>query len=129
MKTILVIEENESIRENLTEWLELDNYKLFGANNGLSGVQLAREFIPDLIICNIMMAGMNGYEVLQSISNTPITAKIPFIFSTCLSEKKDKIRGLHLGADDYLVKPYAMEALSIMATTWIKSGSLRFQLH
>ena len=125
MKTILVIEENESIRANLSEWLELDKYKIVGANNGLVGIELARKFIPDLIICNIMMGGMNGYEVLISILNTPITSKIPFIFSTCRSEKKDRVEALSLGADDYLVKPYELETLSTMANRWIQSGSKR----
>ena len=129
MKTILVIEENESIRENLTEWLELDNYKIASTANGSAGITLARELLPDLIICNIRMDGISGYEVLLSIASTPITSKIPFIFSTSRSENKDKVKALHLGADDYLVKPYEMETLSMMANTWIKSGSLRFQLH
>ena len=128
MKTILIIEQNESIRENLVEWLEWDRYKIFGASNGLSGLELARNFIPDLIICNIIMGGMHGHDVLFSILNTPTTSKIPFIFSTTKSEKKDRTDALNLGADDYLVKPYELEALSALASSWIKSGSKRFPL-
>lgn len=128
MKTILVIEENESIRENLAEWLELDKYRIVGASNGVYGLELARRFIPDLIICNIKMGGLNGYEVLISILNTPTTSMIPFIFSTCRSGNKDRAEALNLGADDYIVKPYEMETLSSMANRWIKSGSKRFPL-
>ena len=125
VKTILVIEENESIRANLSEWLELDKYKIVAASNGLSGLKLANEFIPDLIICNVMMSGMNGYEVLFALIKTPLTSKIPFIFSTCKSDKKDKVKAICLGADDYLVKPYELETLSVMAANWIRSGSRR----
>ena len=125
MKTILVIEDNNDILENLTEFLEMEGYKILAANNGKRGIDLAREFIPDLIICDVLMHEMDGYEVLHSLLDTSETYEIPFIFSTSMSEKVDRTEALILGADDYIVKPFNMELLLKMAKTWIKSGSNR----
>jgi DNA-binding response OmpR family regulator len=125
MKTILVIEDNEDILENLTEYFEMEGYKILRSNNGKRGVELAREFIPDLIICDVLMNEMSGYEVLDLLLSTPKTSEIPFIFSTSQSEKVDRIQALRLGADDYITKPFDMEVLLGMAKTWIKSGTNR----
>ena len=125
METILLIEDNIDILENLTEYLELEGYKIITANNGKSGVQLAKVFMPDLIICDTLMPEMNGYEVLSLILKMKNTQNIPFIFSTSNSENVDKAKALELGADDYIVKPFDMELLLKMAKTWIKSGSNR----
>jgi DNA-binding response OmpR family regulator len=125
MKTILVIEDNEDILENLTEYFEMEGYKILRSNNGKTGVELAREFIPDLIICDVLMNEMSGYEVLDLLLSTPKTSEIPFIFSTSQSEKVDRIQALRLGADDYITKPFDMEVLLGMAKTWIKSGTNR----
>jgi DNA-binding response OmpR family regulator len=125
MDTILVIEDNEDILENLTEYLEMEGYKILGANNGKRGIELAREFIPDLIVCDVLMHAMNGHEVLQLLLDSHTTFRIPFIFSTSMSEKIDKAESLLLGADDYIIKPFALEDLLRMVKTWIKSGSAR----
>jgi DNA-binding response OmpR family regulator len=125
MKTILVIEDNKDILENLTEYLEMEGYQILAANNGKRGVELAREFIPDLIICDVLMREMDGYGVLHLLLDTSETYEIPFIFSTSMSEKVDRTEALRLGADDYIVKPFDMELLLKMAKTWIKSGSNR----
>ena len=125
MSTILIIEDNFDILDNLTEYLEIEGYKVLVANNGKSGVDLAREFIPDLIICDVLMHEMDGYEVLQLLLDTSKTYEIPFIFSTSMSEKIDRTEAMKLGADDYIVKPFDMEDLLKMAKTWIKSGSHR----
>ena len=125
METILLIEDTNAILENLTEYLEMEGYKVLSANNGKRGVELAREFIPDLIICDVLMREMDGFEVLHLILDTSETHEIPFIFSTSLSEKIDRTEALRLGADDYLVKPFDMELLLTMAKTWIKCGSKR----
>jgi CheY-like chemotaxis protein len=82
MKTILLIEDNFQILENFTEYLEIEGYKILGASNGKIGVELAIEFLPDLIICDVLMPGMDGYEVLYLLLATSKTHKIPFIFST-----------------------------------------------
>ena len=124
MKTILLIEDNRDILENLTEYLEMEGYKILVANDGKKGVELAREFIPDLIICDVLMLEMDGREVLRLILNTT-TSEIPFIFSSAMSEKIDREEALKLGADDYITKPYEVETLLKMAKNWIATGSTR----
>ena len=123
MKTILLIEDNQDILENLTEYLEIEGYNILVANNGKKGVEFAKEFLPDLIVCDVLMQGMDGHEVLRLLFDTLKTHKIPFIFSTSLSEKIDRIESLKLGADDYIIKPFESEVLLKMAKVWIKSTS------
>jgi len=125
MKTILLIEDNNEILENFTEYLELEGYKVLGASNGKRGVELAMKFIPDLIICDVLMPEMDGHEVLHVLLETSKTHEIPFIFSTSMSEKVDRNEALALGADDYIIKPFDMELLLKMIDTWLKSGSNR----
>ncbi len=111
MKTILLIEHNNDFLENLTEYLEIEGYNILGTNNGKIGLELANKFIPDLIVCDILMPKMDGYEVLRFLSETAQTSLIPFIFSTTMSEKNYLTRALEQGADDYLVKPYELDTL------------------
>jgi CheY-like chemotaxis protein len=106
MKTILIIEDNKEVRENTSEILELANYKTLTAENGKIGADLAKKNKPDLIICDIMMPELDGYGVLHILSKDPSTASIPFIFLTAKSEKEDFRKGMKLGADDYLTKPF-----------------------
>jgi CRP-like cAMP-binding protein/AmiR/NasT family two-component response regulator len=106
MKTILLIEDNLEVRENTAEILELANYKVLTADNGKKGVDLAKTHKPDLIVCDIMMPELDGYGVLHVLSKIPETATIPFIFLTAKTEKTDIRKGMNLGADDYLTKPF-----------------------
>jgi CRP-like cAMP-binding protein/CheY-like chemotaxis protein len=106
MKTILLIEDNLEVRENTAEILELANYKVLTAENGKIGIDLAKKNIPDLIICDIMMPELDGYGVLHVLGKSPDTASIPFIFLTAKTEKADVRKGMNLGADDYLTKPF-----------------------
>ena len=106
MKSILVIEDNEAVRENLVEILELSNYKVFDAANGKIGVQKALNEKPDLIICDVMMPELDGFGVLHILEKNPQTATIPFIFLTAKAEKEDFRKGMNLGADDYITKPF-----------------------
>lgn len=124
-KTILLIEDNSDLLDNLTEYLELEGYKILGASNGRTGVEFAMEFIPDLIICDILMPAMDGYQVLRLLAEASATCQIPFIFSTSMSEKAHKTKALGLGADAYILKPYDMEELLKLAKKWIRSGSSR----
>ncbi|MCC7050745.1 MAG: response regulator, partial [Bacteroidia bacterium] len=103
---ILLIEDNRDMRENTAEILELADYKVTTAENGKEGVKKAMEELPDLIICDIMMPELDGYEVLNILSRDPATMGIPFIFLTAKAEKSDVRKGMGLGADDYLTKPY-----------------------
>ena len=125
VKVILLIEDNKDILENLTEFFELEGYNILSADNGKSGIELAIKFIPDLIISDTKMALMDGYDVLRSILDLSRTYEIPFIFRTSNSEKVNKVKAMELGADDYIIKPYGLETLLIMAKKWIKSGSNR----
>ena len=106
MKKILLIEDNLEIRENTSEILSLANYGVLTAENGKVGVKIAKEKIPDLIICDIMMPELDGYGVLHILSKDPEMAQIPFIFLTAKTEKSDVRKGMDLGADDYLTKPF-----------------------
>jgi DNA-binding response OmpR family regulator len=125
MATILLIEDNKPILENLTEYLEMEGYKILTAENGKKGIELAREYIPDLIICDTKMPVMDGYEVLHLILDLSKTYEIPFIFSTSNSENVDRTKALEMGADDYIIKPFELETLLKMAKCYIKSGSKR----
>lgn len=106
MKTILVIEDNTEIRENISEILELDSYNVITAADGKEGVAKAQNESPDLILCDIMMPNLDGYGVLHMLSRNPQTMRIPFIFLTAKTEKVDIRKGMSLGADDYIVKPF-----------------------
>jgi len=106
MKKILVIEDNLEVRENLAEILELSGYEVFTAENGKVGVQAARNNKPDLILCDVMMPELDGFGVLRILDQTPLTADIPFVFLTAKAEKDDFRKGMNLGADDYITKPF-----------------------
>ena len=106
MKTILLIEDDALVRENTAELLELANYKVLTAANGKIGVSLAKTHLPDIIICDIMMPELNGYGVLQILSKEKITQQIPFIFLSAKTEHKDIRKGMNMGADDYIIKPF-----------------------
>ena len=106
MKKILLIEDNRDVRENIVEILELAAYKVFAAENGKVGVELAIKELPDLIICDIMMPELDGYGVLHLLNKNNATSGIPFIFLTAKVEKDDIRKGMSLGADDYLTKPF-----------------------
>lgn len=106
MKKILLIEDNREVRENTSEILSLANYEVLVAENGRVGVDLAQRHKPDLIICDIMMPELDGYGVLHILSKNEQTAAIPFIFLTAKTEKADIRKGMNLGADDYLTKPF-----------------------
>lgn len=125
MHTILLIEDNLEILDNLIEYLELEDYHVLFAINGEKGIALAKEFLPDLIICDVVMPDMDGHEVLHQLLNMVETCEIPFIFSTSLSEKIDRNQALLLGADDYIVKPFELDSLSKMIRTWIKFKDLK----
>lgn len=106
MKKILLIEDNTDVRETTAEILELARYDVITAPNGKEGVRLAQTSLPDLIVCDIMMPELDGYGVLHMLGKDPATAHIPFIFLTAKAEKADQRKGMSLGADDYLTKPF-----------------------
>lgn len=107
MKKILLIEDNDDIRNNTAEILELTNYKVIVAENGKVGVEKAIEHKPDLIICDIMMPVLDGYGVLHAVHKNEAIKNTPFIFLTAKTERSDFRRGMELGADDYITKPFS----------------------
>lgn len=106
MKKILLIEDNRDMRENTAEILQLANYEVLSAANGKEGVELAQQQKPDLIVCDIMMPVLDGYGVLHMLSKNDETAAIPFVFLTAKAERSDLRKGMEMGADDYLTKPF-----------------------
>src|SRR5579875_1176862 len=106
MSKILVIEDNDEVRENTAEILMLSDYEVITAANGKEGVEVALAQLPDLIVCDIMMPVLDGYGVLHLLSKHKETATIPFIFLTAKAEKVDLRKGMEMGADDYLTKPF-----------------------
>jgi len=106
MKRILVIEDNTEVRENIAEILELSDYEVDTAENGKIGVERALANPPDLILCDVMMPELDGFGVLYILEKNPATATIPFVFLTAKSEKSDFRKGMNLGADDYITKPF-----------------------
>lgn len=106
MIKILVIEDNRALRENTAELLELSDFEVVTASNGVEGVDQALEHTPDLIICDIMMPELDGFGVLQCLQNSEKCRQTPFIFLTAKTEKAEVQTGLARGADEYLTKPF-----------------------
>ena len=107
MKKILIIEDNPEIRSNIAEILELAQYRTQTAENGKSGLEVAIQFMPDMIICDIVMPELDGYGVIQAIQKNPGLAHTPFIFLTGKDEKEEMRKAMDMGADDYLTKPFS----------------------
>ncbi|MGB4970214.1 MAG: response regulator [Saprospiraceae bacterium] len=106
MKKILIIEDNTEMRENITEILQLSGYHVFAAADGVLGVQAAREHKPDLILCDIMMPNLDGFGVLKILNHDELLKNTPLVFLTAKAEKEDFRKGMNLGAEDYLIKPF-----------------------
>jgi class 3 adenylate cyclase/tRNA A-37 threonylcarbamoyl transferase component Bud32 len=110
-KKVLVIEDEPSIRNNIMLMLKVERYAAVGAENGRTGLDLARSDPPDLILCDVMMPDMDGFAVLEALRAEPRFAEIPFIFLTALDDRSSMRRGMNLGADDYLPKPFTRNEL------------------
>ena len=129
MKKILLIEDNADVSTNTAEILELSNYKVIVAANGKSGVEKAIEQKPDLIICDIMMPELDGYGVLHAVHKNDAIRNTPFIFLTAKSERSDYRKGMELGADDYITKPFTgTELLNAVDSRLNKIDQLKFEL-
>ena len=129
MKTIMLIEDNIDIRENMSEIMSLASYNVLTAENGKIGVELASEHKPDLIICDIMMPVLDGYGVIHMLQKNPDTQSIPFIFLTAKAERSEMRRGMELGADDYITKPFnGTELLNAIESRLKKSDQIREKL-
>ncbi len=111
MAKVLVIEDEESVRFNILELLEAEGFDAVGAAGGQQGVALALALKPDLILCDVMMADLDGYGVLEQLRTRPDTSMIPLIFVTAKTARSDLRQGMNLGADDYLTKPFSHREL------------------
>lgn len=125
MKTVLVIDDNNDIRENTAEILELAGYKTLTAENGKRGVEIATKEKPAVIVCDIMMPELDGYGVLHLLRKNAETQNIPFIFLTAKTERSDFRKGMEMGADDYITKPFDdIELLNAVEVRLKKSAIL-----
>ncbi|MGI0486521.1 response regulator [Pantanalinema rosaneae CENA516] len=128
MKTVLVVEDDLLVREMIQDLLEIEGFHAIGAENGNAGIQLAQEQLPDIILCDVEMPGLNGYDVLTALRQNPLTISIPFIFLTGRDRQTDFRQGMNLGADDYLVKPCdAKELLTAITSRLEKHHALQSQ--
>jgi len=129
MKKILVIEDEEFVRENILELLDAEELIGIGAVNGYQGIDLAKVEKPDLIICDVMMPGLDGYSVLKTLRQETDCATTPFIFLTAKAAKADFRQGMELGADDYLTKPFTRtELLGAIASRFKKQQQYHSEL-
>lgn len=125
MTKILVIEDEELVRENILDLLEAENFETLAAENGKLGLQLAISEVPDLILCDLMLPELDGYSVLTSLRKEALTATIPFIFLTARAARCDFRQGMDLGADDYLTKPFTRaELLNAISSRLAKQATL-----
>jgi CheY-like chemotaxis protein len=128
MKKILVVEDDRSIRESILDLLQAEGFEVIAAENGTIGIQRAQEWLPDLILCDVVMPYMDGYQVLERLRCNSTTAAIPLIFLTAMGAKEDIRQGMELGADDYLSKPCtAEELMKAIATRFEKQSLLTHQ--
>ncbi|MEG5064740.1 EAL domain-containing response regulator [Microcoleus sp. B3-A4] len=111
MKKILVIEDQEIIRENIVKLLKAEGFDVTGAENGAQGLNAAVSNVPDVIICDVMMPELDGYGVLMALRSNPVTATVPFVFLTGKADRSEMRQGMELGADDYLTKPFSKAEL------------------
>ena len=126
MKKVLLIEDDAIIRENTAELLELSNFNVITAPNGKIGVELAKRDTPDIVVCDIMMPELDGYGVIEALSKNNETKYIPFIFLSAKTERTDVRKGMDLGADDYITKPFTEEELiSAIESRLAKAAILR----
>ena len=110
-KKILVIDDFEPLLEEVTEFLNMEGYISYAAKDGAEGVQMALQHVPDLIVCDIEMPKLNGYDVYKAIEQIPGISDIPFVFLTARAQPEDFRAGLRMGVDDYLIKPFELNEL------------------
>jgi two-component system alkaline phosphatase synthesis response regulator PhoP/two-component system response regulator RpaA len=124
MATILVIDDDELVSRTLQRALKMYDYQVMTANSGIEGLQLARRHRPDLFILDIMMPGVDGYQVCRQIRGDPLLKDLPVLFLTAKAKDEDKIEGFRAGADDYLVKPFNMQELELRVKAILRRVTL-----
>ncbi|MEN8216883.1 MAG: hybrid sensor histidine kinase/response regulator [Pseudomonadota bacterium] len=126
--TLLIVDDNPENIGVLFECLADQNFKIFVAENGSDALEIAKEKHPDLILLDILMPGINGFETCRQLKNIPQTQDIPVIFLTALSETSDKVKGFQLGAVDYVTKPFQQEEVLARINTHLSIRQLQNQL-
>ncbi|HEY0175409.1 MAG TPA: response regulator [Pedobacter sp.] len=121
-KTILLIEDNKDIRENVAELLELEGFRVITAENGVEGILQAQMNLPDLVICDVLMQEADGYTVFRTLLDGETTRDIPFVFITAKSESSDRAKAMEIGACDYLIKPFDEVELFTCITKMLSKG-------
>ena len=124
MKTILLIEDETSLRNMIRSFLEMNDYSIITANDGSNGLELAKRVLPDLIISDVMMPNMDGFQLKEELGKEEVTSIIPFIFLTSISEREKFRKGMELGADDYLNKPVVLDELKKAIDTQLSKREL-----
>lgn len=120
MLKLVVIEDEEPLLEELLLILEFEGYDVIGTSSGINGIELIKQHKPDLIISDIMMSSISGFEILQAVRDDPLTNHIPFIFLTAVAERSSMRQGMVMGADDYLTKPFGKDELLTAITVRIQ---------
>ena len=111
LNTVLTIDDNDTIRQNVQDILSIEGFEVLTAENGSDGIAMANSHLPDLVLCDITMPGIDGYEVLRRLREEESTTTIPFVFLTALDTRDDIRKGMGIGGDDYLTKPFTVEEL------------------
>ncbi|MBC8170244.1 MAG: response regulator [Anaerolineae bacterium] len=119
MQRILIIEDDRLIRENVAEILRIHNFDVQMAPDGRTGIQMATEFQPDLVVCDLLMDEIDGCEVLQTLRSQPDTCTIPFVFLTAFSDRNTIRTAMNAGADDYIIKPFAIPEFLQVVDVWV----------
>lgn len=125
MIKIVIIEDDRLVRENVQKILTLEGYDVYQAENGLKGIELIKEETPDLILCDIMLPDMEGYDILSNITKDDKLKTIPFVFLTARAEMSDLRKGMNLGADDYITKPFHIKDLLEVIKVRLEKNDLR----
>lgn len=128
MPSILVIDDDDLVLRTVQRALKIYGHHVMVASGGAEGIQLARRHRPDLIILDVVMPGLNGYQVCRTVRSDPLMEHIPILFLTARSKIEDKIEGFRAGADDYLTKPFNMEELRLRVTAITRRTATEQQL-
>ena len=122
MKTVLIIEDNLDIRENTGEILELTGFRVLSSEDGRHGITLAGDEKPDVILCDIMMPGIDGYQVFKELKANQATSSIPFIYVTASGERNEIKQAMEMGAYGYIRKPFDVDELVRLISTCVEEG-------
>ncbi len=120
MNKVLIVEDEQDIRENIAEIFKLSKFKVFEAENGKVGLDMAFDVQPDIVVSDILMPEMDGFELLERLKTNPLTGHIPVILLTAKTMMDSKLQGLKIGADDYITKPFNVDELVLRATNLIE---------